>query len=82
MSYYQDLIHELDATVNPAGVEASMRMQFGTLSHLDKAEFRREIKIAKQCEAAEPGYLKGVAESFGMAGDFAQWAARAKGEVA
>jgi hypothetical protein len=73
---YQTTIHELDPTVNPAGVEASMRLQFGTLDHLDREEFKREIEIAKTCEAEAPGYLKSVAECYGMAKAFAYWAQR------
>jgi hypothetical protein len=70
---YQATIHDLDPTVNPAGVEASMRLQFGTLDHLSRDDFRREIGIAKACEAEEPGYLEAVAESYGMAADYARW---------
>ena len=73
MSYYQRLIREMNPTVNPAGVEASMRLQYGTLSHLSARDFRREIKLAVSCEKAEPGFLKRTAESFGMADDFASW---------
>lgn len=73
---YQDTIHELDPTVNPAGVEASMRLQFGTLDHLDRDEFRREIEVAKACESESPGYLRAVAESYGLAEDFERWSAR------
>jgi hypothetical protein len=77
-SYYQRVIRELDAkrTVNPAGVEASMRVNYGTLNHLCDSHFRREIRLARECEAAEPGYLRRVAESFGMADDFDAWEAQ------
>lgn len=73
MSHYQKLIRKLHPTVNPAGVEASMRLQYGTLSHLSDRDFRREIRLAVDCEKAQPGFLKGVAASFGMAEDFARW---------
>ena len=73
MSYYQRAIHGMDPTINAAGVEASMRLQFGTLDHLSNAEFRKEIRIARACEKEQPGYLKGVAESYGMAGEFEYW---------
>ena len=61
---YQRMIHEIDPTVNAAGVEASMRLQYGTLGHLDDRTFREEIQIAKDCEREEPGYLRMVAESY------------------
>lgn len=73
MSHYQRLIREMHPTINPAGVEASMRLQYGTLSHLSDADFRREIRLAAACERASPGFLKKAAESFGMADDFATW---------
>ena len=71
--YYQKIIRELDSTVNPAGVEASMRLQYGTLDHLCNATFKQEIKIAKACEKAEPGFLKGCAESMGFGAEYAMW---------
>ena len=40
---YQEYIHKLDQTINPAGVEASMRLQFGVLDHLGIHDFYREI---------------------------------------
>ena len=30
---YQTLLHELAPDLNPAGVEASMRLHYGTLNH-------------------------------------------------
>jgi hypothetical protein len=76
-SNYQRLIRQLDPkkTVNPAGVEAMMRAQYGTLGHLDDATFRREIKLARQCEQQQPGFLRGSADSHGMTADFAEWEA-------
>ena len=67
---YQRIIFEIDPTVNPAGVEASMRLEYGTLDHLDRATFAQEIEIAKDCERTEPGYLRQIAESYGLARDF------------
>ena len=71
--YCQCLINEMDQTVNPAGVEASMRLQYGTLGHLDKAVFAEEIESAKESERFEPGFLKSIADSFGLRADFAKW---------
>ena len=36
---YQQTINELDKTINPAGVESSMRLHFATLDHLDRFTF-------------------------------------------
>ena len=73
MSLYQKSIHDIDPSINPAGVEASMRLQYSTLDHLTHETFVEEAKIAKACEAANPGYLKGAAESYGMADEYQQW---------
>lgn len=72
---YQQTIHEIDPTINPAGVEASMRLQYGTLDHLPRETFVEEVALAHLCEAEEPGYLRSVAESYGMAADFEKWEA-------
>ena len=69
---YLRLIYELDPTVNPLGVESSMRLLYGTLNHLPRRIFLEEILIAKQCEAEEPGFLRGAAASYGAAHDFDQ----------
>ena len=73
MSFYQQSIHDIDPSLNPAGVEASMRLQYGTLDHLVHETFIEEVQIAKDCETADPGYLKGAAESYGMAEDYQEW---------
>lgn len=74
MSHYQKFIHEIAPDgPNPAGVEASMRLMYGTLSHLPKSVFKKEVEIAAACERQEPGYLLTAAESYGMAEDFQQW---------
>jgi len=71
--FYQKLLHELGPDLNPAGVEASMRLQYGTLNHLPREVFTREVEIAAECESHFPGYLREIAESFGMADEFAAW---------
>ena len=73
MSLYQKSIHDIDPSINPPGVEASMRLQHSTLDHLPHKTFVEEVKIAKDCEAADPGYLKGIAESYGMADEYQEW---------
>ena len=76
MHTYQETIHGLDPTINPAGVEASMRLQFGTLDHLDREDFEREISVARMCDDADPGYLRGVAASYGLLDAVEVWQAR------
>ena len=64
---YCETIRSIDRSVNAAGVEANMRLEYGTLDHLSRAQFREEIAIAKACESEQEGYLKAVAASYGMA---------------
>lgn len=35
--------------INPAHVEGYMRLQYGTLDHLDAVTFRREVAIGVEC---------------------------------
>ena len=71
--FYQKLLHELGPDLNPAGVEASMRLQYGTLGHLPREIFAQEVELATECEGRFPGYLREIAESFGMVGEFEAW---------
>ena len=75
MSYAQNFIHKLDKSkkLNPAGVEANMRLQYGTLGFLEEQDFLFELEIAAECERQNPGYLRDVAASFGLADDFNRW---------
>jgi hypothetical protein len=69
MSAYTDLIRTL-THLNPVGVEASMRLQYSTLDHLSRDDFKQEAALALACEMAEPGYLRKCADSFGMLAEF------------
>ena len=75
--YYQKLLHELAPDLNPAGVEASMRLQYGSLNHLPREVFAEEAKLAADCERQSPGFLQSAAESFGMADEFTAWESKA-----
>ncbi len=75
--YYQKLLHELAPDLNPAGVEASMRLQYGTLNHLPREVFAEEAKLAADCERQSPGFLLRTADSFGMGDEFAAWETKA-----
>ena len=70
---YQNQIHKADPTVNPAGVEAHMRLQYGTLDHLDAATFQKEITLARNTEHLHPGYLREAAEAESMTKDYNHW---------
>lgn len=67
LSNYQRIIKRLAPEVtDPAGIEAHMRLEYGTLDHLDEGTFTYEIGLAMNCERHQPGYLRSVAASFGM----------------
>ena len=72
---YQTLLRELAPNLNPAGFEASMRLHYGTLNHLPRETHPEEAKLAADCERQSPGILRRIAESMGMADDFAKWEA-------
>ena len=64
MNQYQELIRKLDPDVYAPGVEASMRLEYGTLDHLDLSTFNFEIKLAKAIEREKPGFLHSIAKGF------------------
>ena len=72
---YQTLLHELAPDLNPAGIEASMRLHYGTLNCLPRETFAAEAKPAADLEGQSPGILRKIAESIWMADDFAKWEA-------
>ena len=71
--YYQTLIKKLAPDLNPAGVEASMRLQYGILNHLPRETFVEEVRLAGDLERQSPGILRSIADSMGMADEFAKW---------
>ena len=72
---YQTLLNELAQDLNPAGIEASMRLHYSTLNHLQRETFVTEAKLASDLECQSPGILRKIAERMGMADDFAKWEA-------
>ena len=72
---YRTLLRELAPDLNPAGVEASMRLHYGTLNHLPRETFEAEARLAADLEVQSPGILRKIADSMGMADDFAKWEA-------
>jgi|GEM_PF-2519233 len=75
--FYQKLLRELAPDLNPAGIEASMRLQYGTLNHLPREVFAKEAKLAADCERQSAGFLRRAAECFGMGEEFTAWEAKA-----
>ena len=65
---YQQLIRELDPTVNPRWVEGFIRVQYGTLSHLDLSDFKREIRLFKEAQREElnDDLWESTAKSYGI----------------
>lgn len=49
--FYQKLIKELlkGADYDPRHIEALMRLQYSTLDHLTRDDFRREVALCKMC---------------------------------
>ncbi len=72
---YQKLLRELAPGLNPAGVEASMRLHYGVLNHLPRDTFVAEALLAADLETGSLGILRKIAESMGMGEDFAKWEA-------
>ena len=64
---YRQIINQIDPTVNAAGVEASIRLQYRTLDNLSRRKLAAEVRLALACEAEEPGFLKEAAEGYGLA---------------
>ena len=69
---YQTLLREIVPDLNPAGVEASMRLHYGVLNHLPRDTFLAEALLAADLESGSPGILRKIADSMGMAEDFAK----------
>ena len=72
MSYVQEVFHEMDQKINPAGVEGSMRLHYSTLNHLDRVDFQIKIKVARVCEKESPEFLRSCAGSLGLDKDFVE----------
>ena len=62
-SFYTRSIREIDESVNAVGVEAFLRLEYGTLDHLSREDVAREIELAKQAVGEEPGALRLFARS-------------------
>ena len=71
-SFYQQMIMRVlymmkRGDVNPAHVEAYMRLQYGTLDHLDAGTFAKEVRIGVECvDEAGIDRADELAESYGL----------------
>ena len=67
MSVYQQIIQSIDSTYDPRWIEGFMRLQYGTLSHLDRATIKAEIALFKSEFTQEDADLwESNAQSFGL----------------
>jgi hypothetical protein len=69
MGLYADIIREqLDGRdYDPRHVEAYMRLQYGTLDHLDRATFNNEVEICVDCIEQDGAInAESLAESYGL----------------
>lgn len=67
--FYQKLIKELlgNADYDPRHIEALMRLQYSTLDHLSRDDFRREVALCKQCiDEMGKGAAEQAAKSYGL----------------
>lgn len=64
---YAAIFASLQPNHDPRHIEAFLRLQYGTLDHLDRDTFREEAKIASEC--ADVGGLEAaedLAISYGL----------------
>lgn len=61
---YARIIREIDPTIDADAVECSMRLQYGTLDHLDRSTFAEEVALFRECEREEPGWGERVKRSY------------------
>lgn len=53
-------------TIDPALTECWMRLEFGTLDHLDRDRFRREVRIAAKLVRNFPKDTAQLASTYGL----------------
>lgn len=75
-TFYQRLIHEIAPDVNPAAVEAFMRLEHSTLNGLPRARFVSECELVRLISASHMHDLRELAASYGMGEDYDHWEQR------
>ena len=73
MKYCQELIHEFEPTLNPAGVEAYMREYFHTLDHLPREQFEIDAHDCAELERQMPGFLHQQVFGSHLSEDYEEW---------
>lgn len=67
MSGYADIIAGITTEHDPRHIEAYMRLEYGTLDHLDIDTFKREVEIASACiQQAGIDASEDLARSYGL----------------
>ena len=70
----QRLIHNLNTQVNPAFVEACMRLEHRTLSHLSRDCFAGNAERTRQEQKLwPPELIESTCESYGLLEDYQAW---------
>jgi hypothetical protein len=71
MSYWEEACADMLAKIKrpdvpPQVLEASMRLQYGTLGHLDNRTIRKEAKLAAAMWDEDPEGCRKMAESYDL----------------
>lgn len=66
MTHYAETFKKLQPNHDPRHIEAWVRLEYGTLSHLPLSTLRREAKIAAACTDAGVAEAEALAQSFGL----------------
>jgi hypothetical protein len=61
---YEKTISEIAPDVDAAAVEAFMRLQYGTLDHLSRDDFKQEIRLFRQCQKADPDLIRSLKATY------------------
>lgn len=69
MSAYADIFRKLQPEFPPHQIEAFVRLEYGTLDHLDMATLQREAATAAACiREGGPDMAEACAHSLGLGG--------------
>lgn len=69
MSAYAEIFRQLQPEFPPHQIEAFVRLEHGTLDHMDVSALEREAAIAAECiRTAGPEMAEACAASLGLAG--------------
>lgn len=65
-SMYAEIFRELQPRHDPRLIEAVVRLQYGTLDHLDRTTLREEAAVAAEFIEIDPAAAEGLAQSYGL----------------